>query len=97
MGGPHMSELLFVVGRQRPEVYESLKRNCVDVENVQVVLDRRQQERRRSASRLDRDRRRSERRELMSRRFTPRRHTSWQACPCSAGSRGRKLASWPSA
>ncbi len=57
-----MSELLFVVGRQRPEVYESLKRNCVDVENVQVVLDRRQQERRRSAVRLGRDRRRSERR-----------------------------------
>ena len=57
-----MSELLFVVERQRPEVYASLKRNCLDVENVQVVLDRRQQERRRSAARLDRDRRRSERR-----------------------------------
>ncbi len=57
-----MSELLFVVERQRPGVYESLKRNCVDVDNVQVVLDRRQQERRRSATRLERDRRQSERR-----------------------------------
>jgi len=57
-----MSELLFVVERQRPGVYESLKRNCVDVENVQVVLDRRQQERRRSAARRDRDRRQTDRR-----------------------------------
>lgn len=57
-----MSELLFVVGRTRPEIYESLKRNCLGVENVQVVLDRRRQERRRVAVTLDRERRRAERR-----------------------------------
>ncbi|MBI2160408.1 MAG: cyclic nucleotide-binding domain-containing protein [Candidatus Rokubacteria bacterium] len=57
-----MSELLFVVERRRPGMYESLKQTCVDVEDVQVVLDRRQQERRRSPARFDRDRRQSERR-----------------------------------
>lgn len=57
-----MNELLFVVERKRPEIYESLKRNCMGVENVQVVLDRRQQERRRSTARLDRERRQAERR-----------------------------------
>jgi hypothetical protein len=57
-----MSELLFVVERNRADIFESLTRTCVDVDNVQVVLDRRQHDRRRSVALLDRDRRRSDRR-----------------------------------
>jgi CRP/FNR family cyclic AMP-dependent transcriptional regulator len=62
MGEPRTGKVLFVVERRRPEIYELLKQNRVDVEHVQVVLDRRHQDRRRSAARLDRERRRSERR-----------------------------------
>lgn len=57
-----MSELLFVVERKRPEIYASLKRNCADVDDVHVILDRRQQGRRRSAPWLDHERRQAERR-----------------------------------
>jgi len=57
-----MDDLLFVVERARPEVYERLRRICADLENVQVILDRRLQARRRTAARLDAERRQAERR-----------------------------------
>ena len=57
-----MSELLLVVERKRPEMYASLQRNCADVDDVHVILDRRQQARRRAAARLDHERRQAERR-----------------------------------
>jgi CRP/FNR family transcriptional regulator, cyclic AMP receptor protein len=57
-----MNELLFVVERRRPELYESLKRDCADIDNVHVILDRRQQARRRSAAWLEHERRQAERR-----------------------------------
>ncbi len=41
-----MDDLLFVVERARPEVYERLRRICADLENVQVILDRRLRARR---------------------------------------------------
>src|SRR5260370_5419491 len=57
-----MDHLLFVVEGARPEVYERLRRICADLENVQVILDRRLQARRRTAARLDTERRQADRR-----------------------------------
>lgn len=57
-----MSELLFVVERTRPEVYDSLRRTCADIDTVQVILDRRSRERRLVTTQRDAERRRADRR-----------------------------------
>ena len=41
-----MPRILYIVSRERPDVYERLKRDIAD-EDVEIVLDRRQRERRR--------------------------------------------------
>jgi hypothetical protein len=59
--------LLFIVGRRRPEFYESLRRTFQGDDTVQVVLDRRRGDRRASrragGSTAARDQRVAERRE----------------------------------
>lgn len=57
-----MGRLLFVVARQRPELYESLRQHCAEVDDVEVILDRRNGERRRRAGLTAEERRRAERR-----------------------------------
>lgn len=57
-----MGELLFVVERTRPEVYDSLRRTCADIDSVQVILDRRSRERRLVTTQRDAERRRGDRR-----------------------------------
>jgi hypothetical protein len=58
-----MRELLFVVERRRPEIYEELRRSCAGLDNVQVILDRRQQPRRRLGAWAELERRHAERRQ----------------------------------
>ncbi len=57
--------LLFIVGSQRPDFYESLRRTFRGDDTVQVVLDRRRSERRRSrrGRKVVREQRATERRE----------------------------------
>jgi hypothetical protein len=58
--------LLFIVGRRRPEFYESLRRTFQGDDTVQVVLDRRRGERRasrRAGGRTTREQRVADRRE----------------------------------
>jgi CRP-like cAMP-binding protein len=57
-----VSELLFVVERTRREMYETLRRSCVDMDDVQVILDRRQHGRRAPLAWLAHERRQAERR-----------------------------------
>lgn len=57
-----MGQRLFIVARERSEVYGSLNRNFTGVEGVEVVLDRRQVERRRGAEGVGVEQRRDERR-----------------------------------
>ncbi len=57
-----MRQSLFIAARDRSEVYGSLKRNFTGVEGVEVILDRRQGERRRGGEVLGVERRRGDRR-----------------------------------
>ena len=54
---------LIVVARDHPDLWECLLRHIVGDEGVQIVLDRRQRERRRRGRTWDPDRRQAERRE----------------------------------
>ncbi|PYM41140.1 MAG: hypothetical protein DME12_12920 [Candidatus Rokuibacteriota bacterium] len=47
MSPARVQRLLFIVGRQRRALYDSLRRTFDDDDTVQVVLDRRARERRR--------------------------------------------------
>ena len=63
MARPPISRLLFVVGRERRLLYDSLRRTFDGDDSVQVVLDRRVEERRQHESTPNTDeRRRGERR-----------------------------------
>jgi hypothetical protein len=56
-------DVLLIVARERPDVYEAMRREFADTrDRVQVVLDRRFGERRRQSSGFTPDRRRGERR-----------------------------------
>ncbi len=57
-----MAELLFVVARERPDLYEFLLRAFSDAPEVDVLLDRRLGERRRRHDPCGVERRREERR-----------------------------------
>ncbi len=57
-----MSSLLFLVAWDRPDLWDYLRRWFSEVENVEVVLDRRRGERRRSAGPEGPERRRTPRR-----------------------------------
>jgi len=60
---PRTHRLLFIVGRQRRALYDSLRRTFENDDTVQIVLDRRVRERRRRRpTRRTAERRRSERR-----------------------------------
>ena len=63
MSPARVQRLLFIVGRQRRALYDSLRRTFDGDDTVQVVLDRRVRERRRRRpTRRAAERRRSERR-----------------------------------
>ena len=55
MARPPIYRLLFVVGREREPLYDSLRRTFDGDDTVQVVLDRRVGERRRSERRAQRE------------------------------------------
>lgn len=57
-----MRQHLFIAARDRSEVYGSLKRNFTGVEAVEVILDRREGERRRGVDVVGVERRRGDRR-----------------------------------
>ena len=60
---PRIQRVLFIVGRQRRALYDSLRRTFAGDDTVQVVLDRRVRERRRRRRpRTSGERRRRERR-----------------------------------
>ncbi len=63
MAPPKLRRLLFIVGRSRRALHDSLRRTFVDDDFVQVVLDRRLAERRRRRARPRQiERRQAERR-----------------------------------
>lgn len=57
-----MSRLLFIVSREEPRLYHYVRAAFASTEAVEVILDRRYGERRRSARPVDVDRRQGERR-----------------------------------
>lgn len=57
-----MGGYLLIVPRDRPDLYEYLKRQFSEVENFEVLLDRRLGERRQRAEPHEPERRRAERR-----------------------------------
>jgi hypothetical protein len=57
-----MPRELFIVARDRPDLYRYLTQTFSDAENVQVVWDRRTDERRRDAAAAGADRRHADRR-----------------------------------
>ena len=57
-----MAPLLFVVAWNRPDLWDYLRRWFSEVENVQVVLDRRRRERRRPPQAHEPERRRADQR-----------------------------------
>ena len=57
-----MAEHLLIVPRDRPDLYEYLKRQFSGVENFEVLLDRRRGERRQRNISHEPDRRRGQRR-----------------------------------
>jgi hypothetical protein len=57
-----MPRELFIVARDRADLYRYLSQTFADAENVEVIWDRREAERRRIPDGVTLDRRRSERR-----------------------------------
>jgi hypothetical protein len=57
-----MRRELFIVARDRADLYRYLSQTFADAENVEVIWDRRAEERRRLSARAGHDRRRRERR-----------------------------------
>jgi hypothetical protein len=57
---------LFIVARDRADLYRYLSQTFADAENVEVIWDRRQGERRRTADGVTLERRRGERRTRFS-------------------------------
>jgi len=58
-----MQELLYIVSRERSDLYDLLQRSFADVPWVRVILDRRFGERRAPRGATEEERRRSERRQ----------------------------------
>jgi hypothetical protein len=56
---------LLIVSRDRPELYEQLKRDFAEDQEVEVILDRRLEERRKLGGAQNPERRRSDRRSEM--------------------------------
>lgn len=63
-GGPRKSRHLFIVARDRVKLYEYVKRAFAGNDTVEVILDRREGERRREREGRAPDRRRGERRRV---------------------------------
>ena len=65
-GEPHyhgpVSRLLFIVARNEGQLFEELRRSFAGIPSVEVVLDRRQSERRRAAHDVPSERRQHDRR-----------------------------------
>jgi len=59
-----MRREVFVVARDRPDLYRYLSQTFADAKNVEVIWDRRTDERRRTAEGGARERRQHERRRL---------------------------------
>jgi hypothetical protein len=57
-----MRRELFIVARDRADLYRYLSQTFADAENVEVIWDRRAEERRRQSAGADPDRRRRDRR-----------------------------------
>jgi len=57
-----MRREVFVVARDRPDLYRYLSQTFADAKNVEVVWDRRTEERRRAADAPPRNRRQTDRR-----------------------------------
>lgn len=57
-----MGREMFIVGRDRPDLYRYLSQTFADAENVQVILDRRERDRRVSPGQRIPERRHGERR-----------------------------------
>ena len=57
-----MRREVFVVARDRPDLYRYLSQTFADAKNVEVIWDRRTQERRRAADAPPRNRRETDRR-----------------------------------
>jgi hypothetical protein len=57
-----MGREVFVVARDRPDLYRYLSQTFADAKNVEVIWDRRTEERRHTADRPSRDRRQRDRR-----------------------------------
>jgi len=57
-----MRREVFVVARDRPDLYRYLSQTFADAKNVEVIWDRRTEERRRAADAPSRNRRQSDRR-----------------------------------
>jgi hypothetical protein len=62
--GGDMTSLALVVARDRPDLYESLRRDFMDTTRLTIILDRRHGERRRQSVPIDQERRREDRRRL---------------------------------
>jgi hypothetical protein len=61
-----MPRELFIVARDRADLYRYLSQTFADAENVEVIWDRREGERRRSSNGVALDRRRGDRRTRLS-------------------------------
>jgi hypothetical protein len=61
-----MPRELFIVARDRADLYRYLSQTFADAENVEVIWDRRESERRRSANGVVLERRRQDRRQRLS-------------------------------
>ena len=61
-----MPRELFIVARDRADLYRYLSQTFADAENVEVIWDRREGERRRVANGVAFERRRQERRQRLS-------------------------------
>ena len=61
-----MRREVFVVARDRPDIYRYLSQTFADAKNVEVIWDRRTHERRRTAEGGDRERRQRERRRRLA-------------------------------
>jgi hypothetical protein len=60
--GPALARWLIIVRREQAELFRHLAERFADVAFVEIVLDRRHADRRRTASPVDEERRRAERR-----------------------------------
>lgn len=58
-----MRRLLFVVARDQPNLWDHLRGDFANDEEVEVILDRRLEERRRRVQTLEQERRRTDRRQ----------------------------------